>query len=155
MRFFSFSMGGPNFDPGRSWKLQVTDQNVKNAKMSSPIYDQKHVFYLSVTYDLDLWPKILKIILHNEHSTSNMYVKFQNNRIETVVCRARSGLRTDTQTPWTLYSLSARLIMWMLNPFEDKIISHIFLCDISYDFENLFASLVAFFQTPQPTLHTL
>ena len=41
---------------------------------SSPRYDQKHVFDLSVTYDLDLWRKILKIILHNEDSTSNMYV---------------------------------------------------------------------------------
>ena len=38
---------------------------------------------LSVTYDLDRWPKILKIILHNEDSTSNMYMKFQNNRIKT------------------------------------------------------------------------
>ena len=27
-----------------------------------------------------------------------MFVKFQNNRIKTVVCRARSGLRTDIQT---------------------------------------------------------
>ena len=46
---------------------------------SSPKYDQKQIFDLSVTYDLDLWTKILKIILHNENSTSNMYVKFQNN----------------------------------------------------------------------------
>ena len=41
----------------------------------------KHVFDLSVIYDLDLWPKIL-----------------QNNRLKTVVCRARSGLRTEPQT---------------------------------------------------------
>ena len=65
---------------------------------SSPRYDQKHVFDLSVTYDLDLWTKILKIILHNEDSISNMYVKLQNNQIKTVVCRARSGLRRETQT---------------------------------------------------------
>ena len=70
---------------------------------------------LSVTYDLDLWPKILKIILHNEDSTSNMYVKFQNNRLKTVVCRARSGLRTEPHTQREThrqrehYSLSARL----------------------------------------------
>ena len=73
-------------------------------------------FDLSVIYDLDLWLKILKIILHNEDSTSNMYVKFQINRIETVVCRARSGLRTEPQTDRQTdtqrqhYSLSVRLI---------------------------------------------
>ena len=76
---------------------------------SSPIYDQTHVFDLSVTstltFDLKFWG-------HNEDSTSNMYVKFQNNRIKTVVCRARSGLRTEPQThrQREQYSLSARLI---------------------------------------------
>ena len=78
---------------------------------SSPRYDQKHVFDLSITYDLDLWPKI---ILHNEDSTSNMYVQFQSNRIKTVVCRAISGLRaepqTDTYSEREHYSLSARII---------------------------------------------
>ena len=43
---------------------------------SSPRYDQKHVFDLSVTYHLDLWPKILKIILHDVDFTFNIYVKF-------------------------------------------------------------------------------
>ena len=82
---------------------------------SSPRYDQQHVFDLSVTYDLNLWPKILKIILHNEDSTSNMYVKFQNNRIKTVLCRARSRMRTEpdrqTHRQREHYSLSARLII--------------------------------------------
>ena len=54
----------------------------------------------TLTFDLDLWT------LHNEDSTSNMYVKFQNNRIKTAVCRARSGLRTEPQTTWTLHVLS-------------------------------------------------
>ena len=52
-----------------------------------------------------------------------MYVKFQNNWMKTVVCRARSGLRTEPQTDGQThrqrehYSLSARLMICMSNVF--------------------------------------
>ena len=78
MRFFSFSIGVP--------KCQIFVSEILPKTRFWPFGD------------LRPWPKSLKIILHNEDSTSNMYVKFQNNQIQTVVCRARSELRTEPQT---------------------------------------------------------
>ena len=40
-----------------------------------------NVFNLSATYDLDLWPKILKIFVSHGVPIRNMYAKFHNDRL--------------------------------------------------------------------------
>ena len=56
-----------------------------------------------------------------------IYEKFQNNRIKTVVCRARSGLRTEPQTDRQTHrqrehnGLSARLIIKHGRKYSNKL----------------------------------
>ena len=40
-----------------------------------------NVFNLSASYDLDLWPKILKIFVSHGVPIRNMYAKFHNDRL--------------------------------------------------------------------------
>ena len=61
---------------------------------------RKHV---SVTYDLDLWPKILKIFVSHGVPIRNMYAKFHNDRLRngwdiTLWNFAKTRTNTDTHT---------------------------------------------------------
>ena len=59
---------------------------------------RKHV---SVTYDLDLWPKILKIFVSHGVPIRNMYAKFHNDRLRNgwdITLWNFAKTRTNTQT---------------------------------------------------------
>ena len=63
---------------------------------------RKHV---SVTYDLDLWPKILKIFVSHGVPIRNMYAKFHNDRLRNGwditlwnFAKTRTNKHTHTQT---------------------------------------------------------
>ena len=63
---------------------------------------RKHV---SVTYDLDLWPKILKIFVSHGVPIRNMYAKFHNDRLRNGwditlwnFAKTRTNTHTHTQT---------------------------------------------------------
>ena len=125
-------MGGPNFDTGRSWKLQRIDQNAKykscryyirlhfdtNPESLRPFvpWDMaNNVFNLSATYDLDLWPKILKIFVSHGVPIRNMYAKFHNDRLRNGwditlwnFAKTRTNKHTDRQT-WALQYLALPL----------------------------------------------
>ena len=94
----NFIWWGPNFDTGRSWKLKRIDQNAKykscryyiplhfdtNPESLRPFVPEiwpNNVCNLSATYDLDLWPKILKICVSHGVPIRNMYAKFHNDRL--------------------------------------------------------------------------
>ena len=58
----------------------------------------KHV---SVTYDLDLWPKILKIFVSHRVPILNVYVKFHDDRLRNdwdITLWNFAKTRTNTQT---------------------------------------------------------
>ena len=62
----------------------------------------KHV---SVTYDLDLWPKILKIFVSHRVPILNVYVKFHDDRLRNDwditlwhFAKTRTNTRTNTHT---------------------------------------------------------
>ena len=64
-----------------------------------------NVFNLSATYDLDLWPKILKIFLSHGVPIRNMYAKFHNDRLRNGwditlwnFAKTRTNKHTDRQT---------------------------------------------------------
>ena len=66
---------------------------------SFPRYGQ--VFNLSATYDLDLWPKILKIFVSHGVPIRNMYAKFHNDRLRNYTLRyytLKFCENTDKQT---------------------------------------------------------
>ena len=113
-----FHMGGPNLDTGRSWKLERIDQNAKykscryyiplhfdtNPESLRPFVPEiwpNNVFNLSATYDLDLWPKILKIFVSHGVPIRNMYAKFHNDRLRNgwdITLWNFAKTRTNTQT---------------------------------------------------------
>ena len=60
-----------------------------------------NVFNLSATYDLDLWPKILKIFVSHGVPIRNMYAKFHNDRLRNgwdITLWNFAKTRTNTQT---------------------------------------------------------
>ena len=60
-----------------------------------------NVFNLSATYDLDLWPKILKIFVSHGVPIRNMYAKFHNDRLRNgwdITHWNFAKTRTNTQT---------------------------------------------------------
>ena len=64
-----------------------------------------NVFNLSATYDLDLWPKILKIFVSHGVPIRNMYAKFHNDRLRNGwditlwnFAKTRTNKHTNTQT---------------------------------------------------------
>ena len=77
---------------------------------------RKHV---SVTYDLDLWPKILKIFVSHGVPIRNMYAKFHNDRLRNGwditlwnFAKTRTNTHTHTHTnrqTWALQYLALPL----------------------------------------------
>ena len=72
----------------------------------------KHV---SVTYDLDLWPKILKIFVSHRVPILNVYVKFHDDRLRNDwditlwnFAKTRTNTQTNRQT-WALQYLALPL----------------------------------------------
>ena len=56
------------------------DTNPESLRPFVPEIWPNNVFNLSATYDLDLWPKILKIFVSHGVPIRNMYAKFHNDR---------------------------------------------------------------------------
>ena len=57
------------------------DTNPESLRPFVPEIWPNNVFNLSATYDLDLWPKILKIFVSHGVPIRNMYAKFHNDRL--------------------------------------------------------------------------
>ena len=57
------------------------DTNPEYLRPFVPEIWPNNVFNLSATYDLDLWPKILKIFVSHGVPIRNMYAKFHNDRL--------------------------------------------------------------------------
>ena len=57
------------------------DTNPESLRPFVPEIWPNNVFNHSATYDLDLWPKILKIFVSHGVPIRNMYAKFHNDRL--------------------------------------------------------------------------
>ena len=77
------------------------DTNPESLRPFVPEIWPNNVFNLSATYDLDLWPKILKIFVSHGVPIRNMYAKFHNDRLrddwDITLCNF-AKTRTNTQT---------------------------------------------------------
>ena len=81
------------------------DTNPESLRPFVPEIWPNNVFNLSATYDLDLWPKILKIFVSHGVPIRNMYAKFHNDRLRNGwditlwnFAKTRTNTQTHTQT---------------------------------------------------------
>ena len=81
------------------------DTNPESLRPFVPEIWPNNVFNLSATYDLDLWPKILKIFVSHGVPIRNMYAKFHNDRLRNGwditlwnFAKTRTNKQTHTQT---------------------------------------------------------
>ena len=81
------------------------DTNPESLRPFVPEIWPNNVFNLSATYDLDLWPKILKIFVSHGVPIRNMYAKFHNDRLRNGwdirlwnFAKTRTNTQTNTQT---------------------------------------------------------
>ena len=74
------------------------DTNPESLRPFVPEIWPNNVFNLSATYDLDLWPKILKIFVSHGVPIRNMYAKFHNDRLRNGWDITRTNKHTNTQT---------------------------------------------------------
>ena len=77
------------------------DTNPESLRPFVPEIWPNNVFNLSATYDLDLWPKILKIFVSHGVPIRNMYAKFHNDRLRNgwdITLWNFAKTRTNTQT---------------------------------------------------------
>ena len=81
------------------------DTNPESLRPFVPEIWPNNVFNLSATYDLDLWPKILKIFVSHGVPIRNMYAKFHNDRLRNGwditlwnFAKTRTNKHTNTQT---------------------------------------------------------
>ena len=79
------------------------DTNPESLRPFVPEIWPNNVFNLSATYDLDLWPKILKIFVSHGVPIRNMYAKFHNDRLRngwdiTLWNFAKTRTNTDKHT---------------------------------------------------------
>ena len=77
------------------------DTNPESLRPFVPEIWPNNVFNLSATYDLDLWPKILKIFFSHGVPIRNMYAKFHNDRLRNgwdIRLWNCAKTRTNTQT---------------------------------------------------------
>ena len=84
------------------------DTNPESLRPFVPEIWPNNVFNLSATYDLDLWPKILKIFVSHGVPIRNMYAKFHNDRLRNGwditlwnFAKTRTNKHTNTQTKQT------------------------------------------------------
>ena len=81
------------------------DTNPESLRPFVPEIWPNNVFNLSATYDLDLWPKILKIFVSHGVPIRNMYAKFHNDRLRNGwditlwnFAKTRTNKHTNTHT---------------------------------------------------------
>ena len=81
------------------------DTNPESLRPFVPEIWPNNVFNLSATYDLDLWPKILKIFVSHGVPIRNMYAKFHSDRLRNGwditlwnFAKTRTNKHTNTQT---------------------------------------------------------
>ena len=81
------------------------DTNPESLRPFVPEIWPNNVFNLSAIYDLDLWPKILKIFVSHGVPIRNMYAKFHNDRLGNGwditlwnFAKTRTNKHTNTQT---------------------------------------------------------
>ena len=81
------------------------DTNPESLRPFVPEIWPNNVFNLSATYDLDLWPKILKIFVSHGVPIRNMYAKFHNDRLRNGwditlwnFAKTRTNTHTNTHT---------------------------------------------------------
>ena len=84
---------------------QSRDTNPESLRPFVPEIWPNNVFNLSATYDLDLWPKILKIFVSHGVPIRNMYAKFHNDRLRNSwditlwnFAKTRTNKHTNTHT---------------------------------------------------------
>ena len=95
------------------------DTNPESLRPFVPEIWPNNVFNLSATYDLDLWPKILKIFVSHGVPIRNMYAKFHNDRLRNGwditlwnFAKTRTNKHTHKQThrqTWALQYLALPL----------------------------------------------
>ena len=95
-----------------NWVVQVGwdiplhfDTNPESLRPFVPEIWPNNVFNLSATYDLDLWPKILKIFVSHGVPIRNMYAKCHNDRLRNGwdithwnFAKTRTNTHTNRQT---------------------------------------------------------
>ena len=81
------------------------DTNPESLRPFVPEIWPNNIFNLSATYDLDLWPKILKIFVSHGVPIRNMYAKFHNDRLRNGwditlwnFAKTRTNKHTNTHT---------------------------------------------------------
>ena len=106
MGFIAISYGGSELRH-RSILETIThrplhfDTNPESLRPFVPEIWPNNVFNLSATYDLDIWPKILKIFVSHGVPIRNMYAKFHNDRLRNgwdITLWNFAKTRTNTQT---------------------------------------------------------
>ena len=96
-----FHMGGAKYKSCRYYIPLHFDTNPESLRPFVPEIWPNNVFNLSATYDLDLWPKILKIFVSHGVPIRNMYAKFHNDRLRNgwdITLWIFAKTRTNTHT---------------------------------------------------------